>query len=203
MYEHKIEKNRTVAVLLFEEVEILDFAGPMEVFSVANDLSGGALWQTITVSLDQNEIQTRYGLNVVAEAHLSEVPHPHLAIIPGGRGVQSLLKNHHLCEKLSRWLSGATHLISVCTGALVLANAGFLDGLSATTHYENLEQLRKIAPKASVVQQRYTDNGAIICAEGISAGIDASLYYIQREVSLDLAERTAHYMMYNGVWTNQ
>jgi transcriptional regulator GlxA family with amidase domain len=189
--------KRNVAILLFDEVEVLDFAGPFEVFSVTDELNRHEVFNTFTMELKPGTVRARNGLKITPEFTLENCPTPHVLVIPGGAGTRALLHMPALHEWLRVKARAAEVVLSICTGALVLGRAGLLDGLRATTHHENLEELRAISPNIEVVAtERFLDNGKIITSGGISAGIDASLHVVERLLGPVAAETTATYMEY-------
>jgi len=193
--------KRHVAILIFDDVEVLDFAGPFEVFAVTDELSGHAAFNTFTVANAPGAIRARNGLRVVPDHTLESAPAPHILIVPGGAGTRLLLKQPALLEWIRQCARSAEIVASVCTGALVLGQAGLLDRLSATTHYENFAELRAVAPAARVVEDvRFVDNGKILTGAGISAGLDLSLHLVARLLGAGTAQKTADYMEYR--WRN-
>ncbi len=188
---------RNVAILLFDDVEVLDFAGPFEVFAVASELHDYALFRVFTVAASTGLIRARNGLSVHPDYSLESAPRPDILVIPGGVGTRALMNN----AAISGWIAAAAGpaelTLSVCSGALLLAKAGLLAGLRATTHHQVLELLREVAPDTEVIAgERYIDNGRIVTAAGISAGIDASLYVVGRLCGAAASARTAAYMEY-------
>lgn len=187
--------KRNVAILVFDEVEVLDFAGPFEVFAVTDELNDHAVFQTSTVALKPGTVRARNGLKIVPDYTLEHVPAPHVIIVPGGAGTRPLLAMPALHEWLRTKSRPAEIVMSVCTGALVLAQAGLLDGLRATTHHECLAELRQVGPRVHVVDnERFTDNGKVLTSAGISAGIDCSLHVVDRLLGPAAADATARYM---------
>ncbi|RXK54686.1 DJ-1/PfpI family protein [Oleiharenicola lentus] len=194
-------KNRTVAILLFDDVEVLDFAGPFEVFSVTRELAGEKLFNVHTVGLTPGTIRARNGLKVVPEHTLETVPAPDLLLVPGGYGTRMLLNQARVVEWVRRNAAKAEIVASVCTGSLLLAKAGLLAGSPATTHFQCFDLLRELEPTATVREDvRFTDHGRILTAAGISAGIDLSLHIVARLHGFETAQRTAVYMEYH--WRN-
>jgi len=190
-----VKKN--VAILVFDEVEVLDFAGPFEVFAVTDELLNHDEFHTFTMSLKPGTVRARNGLKIVPDFTLENCPAPHVLVIPGGAGTRPLLHMPALHEWLRTRTRHCEIVLSVCTGALVLARAGLLDGLRATTHHQCLDELRAITPTIEVVtEERFVDNGKIITAAGISAGIDASLHVVEQLVGRRAADATAAYMEY-------
>lgn len=190
--------KKNIAILLFDDVEVLDFAGPFEVFAVADELRGHAMFNVFTVAENVGTVRARNGLKVVPHFAREDCPTPHVLIVPGGFGTRALLHKPALLEWLRLKAKHAEMLMSVCTGALVLAKAGLLDGLRATTHHGSFELLRTLAPRTEVVESdRFVDNGHILTAAGISAGIDCSLHVVGRLLGPETADETARYMEYH------
>jgi transcriptional regulator GlxA family with amidase domain len=188
---------RNLAILIFPDVEILDFCGPLEVFSVAARVAEPGAFRVFTVAEEAGPLLTHNGLSVNPQHRLSDCPQPDLLLIPGGLGTRPLLKNAPLIDWIRATSAGAELTLSVCTGSLLLAKAGLLDGLGATTHAGALDLLRELAPATTVYpDRRYVDNGRIICSGGIAAGIDMSLHVIARLLGHDAALKTATYMEY-------
>lgn len=193
--------RRRTAILLFDDVEVLDFAGPFEVFAVTDELSAQQRFEVFTVAEKPGPIVARNGLKVLPEHTLATAPAADVLILPGGYGARALLTNDAVLEWVRRQAAGAEIVISVCTGARLLARLGLLDGLDVTTHYENLTELARLAPAARVHgDRRFHDNGQILTAAGISAGIDVSLHVVARLHGADTAAATARYMEYP--WRN-
>lgn len=192
---------RTVAILIFDDVEVLDFAGPFEVFSVTRELANNQLFNIHTVGVTPGTVRARNGLKLVPEHTLESVPPPDLLIVPGGYGTRALLNQPGVIDWLRRKAPKTELVASVCTGSLLLAKAGLLAGAPATTHYQCFDLLRQLEPTATVREDvRFTDHGRILTAAGISAGIDLSLHIVARLHGVEIAERTAAYMEYH--WTN-
>jgi transcriptional regulator GlxA family with amidase domain len=188
---------RNVAIMIFPEVELLDFCGPFEVFSVASTVVEPGAFNVFTIAEQSGPLRTRNGLSVNPHYRLEDAPQPHVLLIPGGLGTRPLLNNAPLLEWIRAKSTSAELTLSVCTGALLLAKAGLLDGLGTTTHAGAIDLLRQLAPKSTVyADRRYVDNGPIICSAGIAAGIDMSLHVIERLLGPEAAIKTAGYMEY-------
>lgn len=191
-------KRKNVAILLFDDVEVLDFAGPFEVFSVTDELNDYNIFYVFTVAETVRAITARNGLSVNPHYALSDCPKPDILIVPGGSGTRPVLWK----ENIIKWIKDAAReaelVLSVCSGALVLAKAGLLEGLQATTHHEVLDELVSLAPNTKILRdQRYVDNGSVMSSAGISAGIDMSLHVVEKLFGDEYATRTARYMEYN------
>ncbi len=193
-----MNKSRKVAILMFNEVEVLDFCGPFEVFSVTGRRENTKPFDVYTVAENPGPILARNGLSVNPRHTISDCPEPDLLLVPGGQGTRKEMNNRVLTDWLIATSSRSELLLSVCTGALLLARAGLLDDLKATTHHGALDLLRETAPRTTVLEgSRFVDNGKIICSAGISAGIDMSLYVVARLLGKNQAFETAAYMEYD------
>jgi transcriptional regulator GlxA family with amidase domain len=189
-------ERRNVAVLVWPGAELLDFAGPCEVFNAAGQ---HRLFNVYLVGLERQPVRTQGGVTVQPEFTLTDCPRPDITVIPGGdmRPVEGNLAVLAWVRKNS---AENQLMMSVCTGAFVLAEAGLLDGLSATTHHFGYDALALNYPRVTVVRTaRYVDNGRIITAGGVSAGIDAALHVVEKLAGRDAAEWTAReWMEYRG-----
>lgn len=189
---------RNVAILIFDEVEVLDFCGPFEVFAVTGARSPGKPFQVFTVAENLTPITARNGLSVNPNFSLADCPQADILIIPGGYGTRPLLQNQVVIDWIKEQASGAELIMSVCTGALLVAKAGLLENLSATTHFNAMNELRKVAPNTQICpDQRIVDNGRILTSAGISAGIDLSFHAVARLLGREAAQETARWMEYD------
>ncbi|MPT47007.1 MAG: DJ-1/PfpI family protein [Sphingobium sp.] len=193
----------TVGILLFSGVEVLDFAGPFEVFSVASRIAPhyGKFEQppfsVITVAATRNSTVARHGLRVTPDHDYSDCPALDILIVPGGI-VDEPMRNPATLDWLRRQTRQSTMTASVCTGAFLLAQIGLLKGRTATTHWEDIPELRRMFPDTEVIEGvPYVDEGAIITSAGISAGIDMSLHLVRRIIGPEIASKTAHQMQYH------
>lgn len=190
--------QKNVAILMFNDVEVLDFAGPFEVFSVTSQLNNNELFNVYLVAETLNPIQARNGLSINPDFTLSNCPTPNILIIPGGIGSRVTMNQPNILNWVQFQAEQAELVLSICTGSLILAKAGLLDGLVATTHHQALDLLKEIAPQTTIVNnQRFVDNGKILTAGGISAGIDLSLYVITRLFGEEQTLKTAQHMEYD------
>jgi transcriptional regulator GlxA family with amidase domain len=190
---------RRVGILVFEDVEVLDFAGPFEVFAVAAELAGQQHFRTVLVAKDDRVVTAVNGLKVLPNETFADGHAYDLLVVPGGFGTRALVHDAEVMAWVSAQSASAEIVMSVCSGALVLATCGLLEGRHATTHHEVLHELAAIAPHTTVVRdQRYVDEGAVITCGGISAGIDGSLHVVRRLLGEAAAEKTAKYMEYRG-----
>ncbi len=196
---------RKVAILIFDEVEVLDFCGPFEVFALAGRSLPEKPFDVFTVAEKPGPVIARNGLSVNPRCTIADCPQPDMLIVPGGYGTRREMHNQALIAWIGAQAAQVELVMSVCTGALLLARAGLLDGLEATTHFGALDLLREVAPRATIrPDQRFTDNGRILLSAGISAGIDLSFHIMTKLLGHEVAAETARWMEYDwkGI-TNQ
>jgi len=193
--------KRKLGIVVFDDVEVLDFAGPFEVFSVTKEQNNNELFDISLISVGEKNVVAKNGLNIVADFSIKEINHLDILLIPGGQGVRPLVYNSEFIEWVMSVSKESELVLSVCTGALVLAKAGLLDGLKATTHHQAYGELRELITNTEIVEGglRYVDNGRVITSGGISAGIDMSFHVIDRLFGKEISEKTADYMEYRKV----
>ena len=166
--------RRTVAILVYDGVELLDFAGPGEVFAAAGRFDVFTVGPTMSAVTSQGfvEVQPRYSV--------ASAPRPDILIVPGG-AAGNVISNAAVMSWIKSTAARAEQVLSVCNGAMVLAHAGLLDGLEATTHHGSIAALRQHAPRTKVHDdRRFVDNGKVVTAAGVSAGIDMSLHVVSK-----------------------
>lgn len=189
--------TKNLLILIFEDVEVLDFCGPFEVFSVANRFVDPPAFHVLTVAENATAVQARNGLSVNPHYSIQNCPHPDLLLIPGGQGTRREIHNPVVIDWVKQAAAKAELVQSVCTGALLLAQAGLLDGLEATTHHGAIDLLRQMAPKTTIYEdRRFVDNGRVICSAGIAAGMDMSLHVVGKLLGQEVAVKTAGQMEY-------
>ncbi len=187
-----VRKNysKTIAFYLQDGVEVLDFAGPMEVFSYAG-------YKVFTVSETQEPIKSQGILTITPDYSIKNAPEAHILAFFGGNS-NAASHNKAVIDWVKKQEDVRYHF-SVCTGAFVLAEAGILNGKTATTFHNALEGLEKNYPKIDVRKNvRFVDNGNVITTAGISAGIDGALHLVAKLQGLNTAKRTAYYMEYDN-----
>ena len=191
-----------VGILIFDDVEVLDFCGPFEVFSVARPLEEHGdefkLFNVLTIA-EQNKIITcRGGLLVKPHATIENHPSLDILVVPGGQGTRRERHNQRLLDWIIQQDQHTNLTTSVCTGAFLLAERGLLDHRQATTHWNSIEWMRNTYPAIDMVADaRVVDQGHIITSAGISAGIDMSLHVVSRLYGINVAEWTARRMEYD------
>ena len=189
-----------VAIYLFKNVEVLDFAGPFEVFTTASRVflkhnpDKPAPFKVFTVAKTSAPVQARAGLKTLPDFSVDDGPRIDLLVIPGGV-VDEEIQDEQMIDWVRATSSSAQMTASVCTGAFLLAKAGLLDGQQATTHWEDIADLRSQFPQVWVQEGvRWVDEGAVVTSAGIAAGIDMSLHLVARLASKELAIATARQM---------
>jgi transcriptional regulator GlxA family with amidase domain len=196
---------RNVGILIFPDVEILDFCGPFEVFASATlpaQTDGGPemrLFEVFTIAERSELVACRGGLLVQPNYTLDDHPPLDLVVIPGGYGTRREQENPVILDWIARQRRAGALTTSVCTGAFLLGAAGLLDGLRATTHWTTIDGLRAHLPTTDVLADaRVVDVGEIITSAGVSAGIDMALHVVRRLHGDEVARRTARDMEYEG-----
>ena len=170
-----------IAILLYEGFTALDAIGPYEVL---RSVPG---WEVEFVAAQRGEVRTDSGVvGLTADRSLEEVGEPEIVLVPGGMGTRKKMADEELLSWLRRVDETTKWTTSVCTGSLLLAAAGLLEGRRATGHWAWLEPLRDFG--AEPVGGRYVEDGKVITAAGVSAGIDMALYLVGREVGPDVAQ---------------
>jgi transcriptional regulator GlxA family with amidase domain len=197
------EPTATVGILLFPDVELLDFAGPYEVFSVAARIAPHVLgldyppFQVVTIAEGHNPVVARHGLQVLPDHDFEDAPALDVLIIPGGI-VDEPLANTTTLDWLRCQARRTKLTASVCTGAFILAEIGLLDGLIATTHWEDIAEMRSMFPRVTVIGDvPFVDQGRVVTSAGISAGIGMSLHLVSRLAGPQLAHLTSRQMQYD------
>lgn len=186
-----------VAVLIFDGMEVLDFAGPFEVFGVARDAQGAFGFEVFTVALATRTIVARNGLRVLPHVSAADMGRVDILVVPGGFGSRREMRDEDSLAFVRRVSAEAQATLSVCTGALILGAAGLLRGLKATTHFGALDELRALDCAEVRPDARVVDNGHILTSAGISAGIDGALHLVSRCMGMACAVETARYMQYD------
>jgi len=187
-----------VDIVLFDDVEVLDFAAPFEVLSLAGSrIVPGAFAVRVVASKEQ--VVARNGL-VVRPTRLDAAARPDVLVLPGGSGVEPVIaQDRALMEWIGVAAKGARWILSVCSGALFLADRGLLRGRRAITHASDLEALQRLDPSIALkVGNRFVRDGNIVTSAGISAGLDASLFLVSEILGAGAAEATAKWLEYTS-----
>lgn len=183
-----------IGIYIYDQAEVLDFAGPFEVFSTAKRLAAGH-WNVYLIA-QKPIVAARGGFTVQVEFTLENAPELDVLVVVGGVHTAELNKPAVL-EWITRTAAKAHLTASVCTGVFLLAAAGVATHQQVTTHWEDIVDLKNSFPALHVIeQQRWVEDGKLITSGGISAGIDMSLYLVSKLASDELAERTALQMEY-------
>jgi len=204
-------KRLTAGILIFPDVDVLDFTGPFEVLSRARTVPGiesrrsdeHAPFHVCTVSQAGGPVRATGGLTVVPDHTFATAPTIDVLVVPGGFGTRPLLEDAELIDWIARAAGEAQFVTSVCTGALLLAKSGVLRGRRATTHYGALALLKELDPTITVERdERFVDDGVITSA-GVSAGLDMALHLVERIAGPDVGKDTAKFMDYRSAASTQ
>jgi transcriptional regulator GlxA family with amidase domain len=181
--------RKQVAILIFEGVEIIDYTGPWETF-------GHAGFKVFTVAQKADPVTNAFGMKVIPDYTFADHPKPDVLLIPGGNVIQAQ-KDPQTLKWIQEMAGKAEIVLSVCNGAYILAHAGLLNGLTATTTAPLIDGLANVAPNIKVVHdKRFVDNGKVITSGGLSAGIDGALHVVERLRGREAARQTAAMMEY-------
>ena len=186
-----------IGILLFNGVELLDFAGPMQVLSSAAYVDEQLIESIKTIGLTREISVSKTTLKIKVDELLHNVENLDLLVIPGGFGTREIVKNEGYLNALSPLVEQSKVVASVCTGSLVLAKLGVLGGLRATTHFAAVDLMAKLDPTITIDRsKRYYDNGKYVIAEGVSAGIDMSFHLLERLFSQEVSDQVRKYIEY-------
>ncbi|MEU3551197.1 MULTISPECIES: GlxA family transcriptional regulator [Streptomyces] len=185
--------QRTVLLVLFDGVQSLDVTGPLEVFAGAERQTPGT-YRIRTASLDGAPVRTSSGLTLVPDGSLTGARDPHTLLVPGGEGTRAP------DPQLTAWLRAhgprARRLVSVCTGAILLAGAGLLDGRRVTTHWSYCAKLARDHPSVTVEPDPvYVRDGHVSTSAGVTAGIDLALALVEEDLDRDTALTVARHLV--------
>ena len=200
-------ERQNVGILIFDDVEVLDFAGPFEVFSRTRLTPGAdsrrsdasAPFEVFTVARTPSPVRATGGLQVVPQYAFASAPRIDLLVVPGGFGTRALMSDEEILGWIRRVAAQARTVTSVCTGSLLLTNAGLLQGKRATTHWGALDLLASLDGGVKVERElRVVDDGVITSA-GVASGIDMAFYVVETLFGRAVADETAHYIEYRRV----
>lgn len=191
-----VEKTWNVAIMVWRNAELLDFAGPGEVFSAARG-PGGERFNVYTVSKTKDPILSQGFVLLRPTYSIADCPKPDIIVLPGGGG-RAIIDDAEMLAWIKSTAEESEIALSVCTGAFILGKTGLLDGLDITTWHGAMDDLRTEFPNSRVHDdRRFIDNGHIITSAGVSAGIDSALHVVTRLMGLESARNTARYMEYD------
>ena len=197
--------RKRVGILVFPNVEVLDFCGPFEVFSVTR-LNEAARRETpspfevLSVAEGADPVTTTGGMRVIPDVTIETCPPLDILVVPGGMGTRQEIKNERLLAWIAARGKAVETLTSVCTGSMLLGQAGLLDGRHATTHWRSLPWMRDSFPTVTVEEKLHVvEDGNVLTSAGISAGIDMALRVVARYHGEEVARATARNMEYRYV----
>ncbi len=195
-------KRKRVGIVLFPDAEVLDFCGPFEVFSVTRlneelRREDPSPFEVVLVAEKAGPVLTTGGMKVIPDHTLDDCPPLDILVVPGGWGTRAQRTNPRLVGWIVERAKQVETLTSVCTGSLLLGQAGLLDGRRATTHWRALDLMRELFPAVKVEDKLHVvEEGNVLTSAGISAGIDMALRVVAREHGETVARNTARNMEY-------
>jgi transcriptional regulator GlxA family with amidase domain len=194
--------QKCVGIVLFHDVEVLDFCGPFEVFSATRlneerRREEPSPFQVLLIAEKNEAVVATGGMKVFPDHTFTSCPRLDILCVPGGRGTRRELQNPVMLEWLRTRAAEVETLTSVCTGSMLLGFAGLLDGRHATTHWQSLEWMRESFPSVTVESDKHVvEDGPVVTSAGISAGIDMALKVVGRYLGETIARATARHMEY-------
>ena len=190
--------KKNIGILLFDDAEVLDFAGPFEVFSVASEVHNYSLFNVFTFAKTNESITAVNGLSVNPKYNFAEVPEIDILIVPGGNGSNELIKDQEILDKIATIHSKNELTMTVCSGSRVPAILGLLKRKPYCTHHQVYENMQELEPTARPQKElRYTQSDdRLYTSGGISAGIDLSFHILEKLCGNEVVIKTAHYMEY-------
>ena len=193
-----LNNPRTVGILVFDDVEVLDFAGPYEVFNDASDAASPPPFYVYTIGVTERPVITKGRLTVTPNYPIDKGPQADILVLPGGYGTRPLLKNEALLAWIREQAQKVEWLLSVCTGALLLAKAGLLKDRAATTHHTAFDHLQQLSPTTRLEKARrfVQSSSNIYTSGGISAGIDLSLHLVEKLAGPEVCASVVEEMEY-------
>jgi transcriptional regulator GlxA family with amidase domain len=200
-------KKWNVGILVFDGVEVLDFAGPFEVFSRTRLVPGidsrrseeSAPFEVFTVGKAGTPIAATGGLEVRPRYSIETAPPIDMLLVPGGFGTRPLLADAEIRDWIRRTAAAARRVTSVCTGSLLLAQAGLLEGKRATTHWGALDLLGSLGARVTVERERRVVDDGVITSAGVASGMDMAFYVVESLFGREVADETAAYIEYRRV----
>jgi len=195
-------ERRRVGILVFDDVEVLDFCGPFEVFSVTRlneerRREDPSPFEVLLIAQQPGVVTAAGALKVIPDVTLDACPALDVLVVPGGWGTRREIHNTALLDWIARQGRQVKTLTSVCTGAMLLGHAGLLDGRRATTHWRSLDWMSESFPQVTVERALHVvEDGHVVTSAGISAGIDMALRVVARYHGDAIARATARQMEY-------
>jgi len=194
--------RKRVGIVIFDDVEVLDFCGPFEVFSVTRQFEHrrreeASPFEVMLVAHRMSAVTTTGGMKVIPDVTFENCPPLDILVVAGGWGTRALMHDQIMLSFVRAHVGRGDTVASVCTGALVLAASGVLDGLRATTHWAALDLMQSQFPQVTVESHsRVVSHGKVVTSAGIAAGIDMALQLVAQHCGDTVARLTARYMEY-------
>lgn len=205
MNEVMNKQAKNVAFLVYDQVEVLDLNGPLDVFVKANVVAPGS-YNCYTVGLTKEAVFAEANTMAILPTYaIADAPKPDILVVPGANPdhIMRYLADVDFQGTVLTWVkqqydSGST-VFPICTGSMLLSNTGILDGHAVTTHSMLLDKLEEVNPASSVQRGvRYVDDGKLISTAGITAGIDAALYVVKKDLTEEVSNMIVTLFEYKG-----
>ncbi len=192
--------KRKVGILVFDDAEVLDFAGPFEVFSVCSEVHNFTLFDAFLVAKEKSPVRAVNGLSVNPQYDFNDCPPLDILIIAGGSGSRAVMEDQSTLDWVQKVHVDTELTMSICSGARLLGRLGILDGQPYSTHHAVYEHMQEIVPTGlPQPEKRFVNFGKVYTSGGISAGIDLSFHVVEQLHGEAVAQATAEYMEYDRV----
>lgn len=190
--------KKNVAILIFDDAEVLDFSGPFEVFSVTSQINEDHFYNVFTISENTDLVKAVNGLKVQPDFSIENHPHIDILIISGGQGTRTIMKNESLLKWISSVYNTGSLMLSICSGSRLIGKLGLLNEKKYCTHHQVYDSMEQIVINGFPQKhQRFIQSDErIYTSGGISAGIDLSFHIIEKQLGKNIAQKTADYMEY-------
>lgn len=186
-----------VGIFIYNGVEALDVVGPLEVFSVADELNGFTLFETFVFAESSEDVKTVNGLRILPEHTITTLPKLDVLIIPGGEGIRAVIKDPALMNLISAVANDTQYMLTVCTGAFAAAQLGWLNGRPFCTHHSCYHEVLAIAPEALPRrEERFVGDGRLFSSAGVTAGIELALHIVQLMHGEETSRKVVSYIEY-------
>jgi transcriptional regulator GlxA family with amidase domain len=190
--------KKNVGILIFKNVEVLDFAGPFEVFAISSEIHDHKLFNTFLVSSEKNPVEALNGLVVIPSYSFDDAPHIDILIIAGGAGTGAIKEDERYLKWVDKACRSSEYVLSICSGARILAKLKMLENNPFCTHHEVYNEILEMVPSSKPQRdKRFVNFGNIYTSGGISAGIDLSFHVLRKIHGEEVADKTAKYMEYS------
>ena len=180
-----------IGIFVFDKMQILDFAGPYDILATVPE------FQVFTVAKSREPVCAHHGLTLIPTYDFEHMPPLDILVIPGGKGTDREREDQRVIAWIKAQAQRVQYVLTICTGAFLLAETGLLNGKKATTYHDDIDEFKSRYPSITILDRaRYVDNGRMVISAGVSAGMDGALYLVAKIRGKATAQKTAHHLEY-------